>query len=121
MASQVKPTPMPSKREKRAARKSGLRRTRLRQVSAKKHGWNSLYHAAVKARVEAMRAERGSLYCERCRFVTEFLEPHHPLGQHGRKILTFYLLGNNFSDCGCHAWVENHKRAARAEGWIKYK
>lgn len=98
----------------------GMRKTPLRRVSVKKAAWNSKYRAALKSRAAVMIGLTGKTWCERCLVDTPNVEGHHPKGQQGENIMNFKLVGNNFSRCRCHNWIESHKNEARKEGWIQY-
>jgi hypothetical protein len=116
MASQVKPTAIKPKPQKRLKKP----RKGLRRVSEKKEVWNEKYHKAVKERVAWMKEKNnGVTFCERCLIDTPNVEPHHPKGQIGEKIMFFRMIGNNFSRCRCHNWIHNENpNKARQEGWL---
>lgn len=107
----IKPRPMPPFPAEKVPRwKLGqVRRTRLRQRSAEKAGWQRIYVAVLKAVLSVHPL------CVRCmkRLATE---GHHPFGRSGALILLFWPFCRT-----CHDEVEGNKKQARAEGWILYK
>jgi len=85
---------------------TGLKRSRLKPVSAKKAEWKRQYLAEKLRRMALTRR------CERCRTLPP-RDGHHPKGQHGENIMEFYLLCRP-----CHDWIHTHPNEAREDGWL---
>ena len=102
-------TPMkrcPLKRTAVLRSASPMKGTRLAPMSAAKAGWNRKY-AAEKRRRMAVTPR-----CERCK-VNRPKDGHHPVGQCGERIMTFFLVCRE-----CHDWIHANGKEAREGGWL---
>lgn len=82
-------------------------------MSAKKKAMQPAYRAVVaKAKADQIE-ERGCTYCTKC-LHPSIVEPHHPEGRIGPRILIIKLV------CpACHAVIHSNARQARIDGWLK--
>jgi hypothetical protein len=102
-------------RQRRAAGQRGV----LSRVSDIKRDWRALYVPWLVFLIAL------NPYCRRCEFLQQHgnrngrnlaTEGHHPFGQQGALILAVLPFCRS-----CHTEVENNKKQARKDGWIRYQ
>ena len=85
------------------------RKTRLKPMSKSKAWWTAQYQLLKKATFQ------GQLPCAMCgkMFDSSQLEPHHPAGRVGPRILQFRYLCHQD-----HQWVHDNSKEARERGLL---
>lgn len=95
-------------------RKTPLKRSAaMNPMSPSKRAIQSRYKAAVRDAMHAQIGRIGFVACERC-CKTAAVEPHHPEGRIGDKILIIRLICRK-----CHKWIHENTKQARLDGWLK--
>jgi hypothetical protein len=85
-------------------------------MSAAKAGMLGAYVECLQNAIEAQLAEKGHLWCERCGRTPgehEPLDPHHPEGRRGHRMLIVKLVCRK-----CHDEIHANAKQARKDGWI---
>lgn len=94
-------------------RKTPMKRGgKLKSVSPQKTAWKVRYNVAKQLRISEQLMDSGYIVCERCKHGAK-VEGHHPNGQAGKNILTFFLVCRP-----CHDWIHAHGKEARKEGFL---
>ena len=85
-----------------------MRRTRLKPASTKKFAMLKRYWAA-------MRNDPDEIVCPHCRksLPKEKMEPHHPFGRLGARLLLYVWICPEF-----HAWIHDNRKEATRIGAI---
>lgn len=79
-------------------------------MSEEKKAWTEIYNAYRNF----LLGTAANRVCARCGNVNQLLDPHHPFGRTGSMILVFVFICRT-----CHAWIHEHTKDAKWEGWLR--